>query len=179
MAPPSAGRWWAVGPPQVLPLAGPSHLTPSRPGEAKSWSDEAPRCPNQFRSPNQKTAGRSSRQAAADPAATYNILTRRILTVDVNKKDCDSVSLDGSLWASQLFKCAQTRLQTAADSPADCCRTSARPFIAAGRSHLDKGECVTPSPLARPCPALAGHRMPPPGHLVLCPAWRARWRRGR
>ena len=109
----------------------------------------------------------------------YNIPTRRILTVDVNKKDCDSVSLDGSLWASQLFKCAQTRLQTAADSPADCCRTSARPFIAAGRSHLDKGECVTPSPLARPCPALAGHRMPPPGHLVLCPAWRARWRRGR
>ena len=109
----------------------------------------------------------------------YIIPTRRILTVDVNKKDCDSVSLDGSLWASQLFKCAQTRLQTAADSPADCCRTSARPFIAAGRSHLDKGECVTPSPLARPCPALAGHRMPPPGHLVLCPAWRARWRRGR
>ena len=109
----------------------------------------------------------------------YNIPTRRILTVDVNKKDCDSVSLDGSLWASQLFKCAQTCLQTAADSPADCCRTSARPFIAAGRSHLDKGECVTPSPLARPCPALAGHRMPPPGHLVLCPAWRARWRRGR
>ena len=52
----------------------------------------------------------------------YNILTRRILTVDVNKKDCDSVSLDGSLWASQLYKCAQwrcrllqTRLQTAAN----------------------------------------------------------------
>ena len=57
VAPPSAGRRPAVRPPQVLPPAGPSHLTPSRPGEAKSWSDEAPRCPNQFRSPNQKTAG--------------------------------------------------------------------------------------------------------------------------
>ena len=56
VAPPSAGRRPAVRPPQVLPPAGPSHLTPSRPGEAKSRSDEAPRCPNQFRSPNQKTA---------------------------------------------------------------------------------------------------------------------------
>ena len=58
VAPPSAGRRPAVRPPQVLPPAGPSHLTPSRPGEAKSRSDEAPRCPNQFRSPNQKQAGR-------------------------------------------------------------------------------------------------------------------------
>ena len=58
VAPPSAGRRPAVRPPQVLPPAGPSHLTPSRPGEAKSRSDEAPRCPNQFRSPNQKTAER-------------------------------------------------------------------------------------------------------------------------
>ena len=57
VAPPSAGRRPAVRPPQVLPPAGPSHLTPSRPKQAESWSDEAPRCPNQFRSPNQKTAG--------------------------------------------------------------------------------------------------------------------------
>ena len=42
VAPPSAGRRPAVRPPQVLPPAGPSHLTPSRPGEAKSRSDEAP-----------------------------------------------------------------------------------------------------------------------------------------
>ena len=47
VAPPSAGRRPAVRPPQVLPPAGPSHLTPSRPGEAKSRSDEAPRCPKQ------------------------------------------------------------------------------------------------------------------------------------
>ena len=46
VAPPSAGRRPAGRPPQVLPPAGPSHLTPSRPGETKSRSDEAPRCPN-------------------------------------------------------------------------------------------------------------------------------------
>ena len=40
----------------MLPPAGPSHLTSSRPGEAKSRSDEAPRCPKQNCSPNQKTA---------------------------------------------------------------------------------------------------------------------------
>ena len=39
----SAGRT-----PQVLPPAGPSSLTPSRPGEAKSRSREAPRCPSQL-----------------------------------------------------------------------------------------------------------------------------------
>ena len=60
VASPSAGRRPAVRPPQVLPPAGPSHLTPSRPGGGKSRSDEAPRCPNQFRSPNQKTAANHS-----------------------------------------------------------------------------------------------------------------------
>ena len=49
VAPPSAGRRPPVGPPQVLPPAGPSHLTPSSPGEAKSRSREAPRCLNQPR----------------------------------------------------------------------------------------------------------------------------------
>ena len=50
------GRGSATGSRKVVPPAGPSHLTPSRPGEAKSRSDEAPRCPNQNRSPNHKTA---------------------------------------------------------------------------------------------------------------------------
>jgi len=61
VAPPSAGRRPAVGPPQMLPPAGPSHLTPSRPGEAKSRSREAPRCPRENENPNKKTAvnGRS------------------------------------------------------------------------------------------------------------------------
>ena len=40
------GRGSATGSRKVVPPAGPSHLTPSRPGEAKSRSDEAPRCPN-------------------------------------------------------------------------------------------------------------------------------------
>ena len=65
VAPPSAGRRPAVRPPQVLPPAGPSHLTPSRPGEAKSRSDEAPRCPDQNQNPNQKTA--VSRAAGLPP----------------------------------------------------------------------------------------------------------------
>ena len=39
----SAGRT-----PQMLPPAGPSPQAPSRPGEAKSRSREAPRCPHQF-----------------------------------------------------------------------------------------------------------------------------------
>ena len=57
VAPPSAGRRPAVGPPQVLPPAGSSHLTPSRPKQAEFWSDEAPGCPDQNQNPNQKTAG--------------------------------------------------------------------------------------------------------------------------
>ena len=56
VAPPSAGRRPAVRPPQVLPPAGPSHLTPSSPKQAEFWSDEAPRCPDQNQNPNQKTA---------------------------------------------------------------------------------------------------------------------------
>ena len=75
VAPPSAGRWWAVGPPQVLPLAGPSHLTPSRPGEAKSRSDEAPRCPKQNCSPNQKTAA-STQGATSGDGARDGVPTR-------------------------------------------------------------------------------------------------------
>ena len=50
------GRGSATGSRKVVPPAGPSHLTPSRPGEAKSRSDEAPRCPNQNENPNKKTA---------------------------------------------------------------------------------------------------------------------------
>ena len=42
------GRGSAGRTPQVPPPAGPSHLTPSSPGEAKSRSREAPRCPHQF-----------------------------------------------------------------------------------------------------------------------------------
>ena len=42
------GRGSATGSRKVVPPAGPSHLTPSRPGEAKSRSREAPRCPHQF-----------------------------------------------------------------------------------------------------------------------------------
>ena len=42
------GRGSATGSRKVVPPAGPSHLTPSRPGEAKSRSSEAPRCPHQF-----------------------------------------------------------------------------------------------------------------------------------
>ena len=42
------GRGSAGRAPQVLPPAGPSHLTPSSPGEAKSRSREAPRCPSQL-----------------------------------------------------------------------------------------------------------------------------------
>ena len=42
------GRGSATGPRKVPPPAGPSHLTPSSPGEAKSRSREAPRCPHQF-----------------------------------------------------------------------------------------------------------------------------------
>ena len=60
VAPPSAGRRPAVRPPQVLPSAGPSHLTPSRPKQAEFWSDEAPGCPDQNQNPNQKTAGGES-----------------------------------------------------------------------------------------------------------------------
>ena len=43
------GRGSATGSRKVVPPAGPSHLTPSRPGEAKSRSREAPRCPNRPR----------------------------------------------------------------------------------------------------------------------------------
>ena len=43
------GRGSATGSRKVAPPAGPSHLTPSSPGEAKSRSDEAPRCPNRPR----------------------------------------------------------------------------------------------------------------------------------
>ena len=43
------GRGSATGSRKVSPPAGPSRLTPSRPGEAKSRSDEAPRCPNRPR----------------------------------------------------------------------------------------------------------------------------------
>ena len=61
------GRGSATGSRKVVPPAGPSHLTPSRPGEAKSRSDEAPRCPNQNENPNQKTAaGHRCRAATAD-----------------------------------------------------------------------------------------------------------------
>ena len=42
------GRGSATGSRKVVPPAGPSHLTPSSPGEAKSRSREAPRCPHQF-----------------------------------------------------------------------------------------------------------------------------------
>ena len=69
VAPPSAGRRPAVRPPQVLPPAGPSHLTPSRPKQAESWSDEAPRCPDQNQNPNQKTAGATPSIYPAVPAS--------------------------------------------------------------------------------------------------------------
>ena len=42
------GRGSATGSRKVVPPAGPSHLTPSSPGEAKSRSREPPRCPHQF-----------------------------------------------------------------------------------------------------------------------------------
>ena len=48
VAPPSAGRWWAVGPPQVLPPAVPSQLTPTwSAGEAKYRPGEATGGPGQ------------------------------------------------------------------------------------------------------------------------------------
>ena len=43
------GRGSAGRTPQVAPPAGPSHLTPSSPGEAKSRSREAPGAPPYFR----------------------------------------------------------------------------------------------------------------------------------
>ena len=42
------GRGSATGSRKVPPPAGPSSLTPSSPGEAKSRSREAPRCPSQL-----------------------------------------------------------------------------------------------------------------------------------
>ena len=42
------GRGSATGSRKVVPPAGPPHLTTRRPGEAKSRSREAPRCPHQF-----------------------------------------------------------------------------------------------------------------------------------
>ena len=76
VAPPSAGRRPAARPPQVLPPAGPSHLTPSRPGEAKSRSDEAPRCPNQNENPNQKTAGCQGDERKKVPTTAQTPLRR-------------------------------------------------------------------------------------------------------
>ena len=49
------GRGSATGSRKVAPPAGPSHLTPSRPGEAKPRSREAPRSPCENENPNQKT----------------------------------------------------------------------------------------------------------------------------
>ena len=80
VAPPSAGRRPAVRPPQVLPPAGPSHLTPSRPREAKSRSREAPSCPRENENPNQKTA------EAWGPSAKSASL-RDLLRVDCIARD--------------------------------------------------------------------------------------------
>ena len=58
------GRGSATGSRKVVPPAGPSHLTPSSPGEAKSRSREAPRSPRENGNPNQKTAASGFRGVA-------------------------------------------------------------------------------------------------------------------